>query len=196
MRKIVILFGVFLAIFVLYVLQKSLPTYDDITSPVVVLGKAGEKVTARNFELTVKQLRYARKIKLTAFGNERSYGGADWRLEGLYQLVGQDMKSAYILAEFEAKIDDPEAFAAGACQIALTERGETRWSPQILPPYEVRKARPSLDERSTCGGATIKPLKAGATVKMAEIFRAPADTTKFDLAISWATLRPRYLSLR
>lgn len=129
-------------------------------------------------------------------GKPVRYGGAEWRLEGLYQLVGQDRKSAYVLAEFEAKIDDPAAFAAGACQIALTDRGETRWSPQFLPPYEVRNARPSLDERSTCGGATIKPLKAGVTVKMAEIFRAPADITKFDLVISQATLRPSYLILR
>lgn len=129
-------------------------------------------------------------------GKPVRYGGAEWRLEGLYQLVGKDGKSAYILAEFEAKIDNPEAFAAGACQIALTDRGEKRWSPQFLPPYEVRKARPSLEERSTCGGATIKPIKVGETVKMAEIFRAPVDITKFDLAISSATLRPRYLILR
>lgn len=129
-------------------------------------------------------------------GKPVRYGGAEWRLEGLYQLIGQDKKSAYILAEFEAKIGDPAAFAAGACQIALTDRGERRWSPQFLPPYEVRKARPSIEERSTCGGATIKPIKPGETVKMAEIFRAPADITKFDLAISQATLRPSYLILR
>lgn len=74
MPRIVALLGVFLAILALYVLQKSLPTYGDITSPVAVLGKIGERVTARNFELTVTQLRFARNIKLTAFGNERSYG--------------------------------------------------------------------------------------------------------------------------
>lgn len=129
-------------------------------------------------------------------GKPARYGGAEWRLEGLYQLLAPDRKSAFILAEFEAKIDDPVAFAAGACQIALTDRGEKRWSPQFLTPYEVRKARPSLDERTTCGAATVKPLKAGDTVKMAETFRAPAVITKFDLAISQATLRPAYLILR
>lgn len=129
-------------------------------------------------------------------GKPIRYGGAEWRLEGLYQLIGQDNKSAFILAEFEARIDDPTAFAAGACQIALSDRGERRWSPQFTTPREVRKARPSIDERETCGGATIKPLKAGETVKMAETFRAPADITKFDLAISQVTLRPTYLVLR
>lgn len=129
-------------------------------------------------------------------GKPLHYGSAEWRLEGLYQLIGQDKKSAYILAEFEAKVDDPAAFAAGLCQISLTDRGEKRWSSQFTTPREVRKARPSIDERETCGGATIKPLKAGETVKMKEIFRAPADITKFDLAISQATLRPSYLILR
>lgn len=74
MRKLVTFLGPLCAIFVLYALQKSLPTYGDITSPIVVSGKVGEKVTARNFELTVTQLHLARNIKLTAFGNERSYG--------------------------------------------------------------------------------------------------------------------------
>lgn len=129
-------------------------------------------------------------------GKPVRYGGAEWRLEGLYQLVGQDQKSAFILAEFEAKIDDPAAFAAGPCQIALTDRGEKRWAPQFLTPYDVRKARPSIDERSTCNSAASKPMKPGETVKMAETFRAPAEITKFDLAISQLTSRPSYLILR
>jgi hypothetical protein len=74
MRQLAALFGVSVAIFALYVLQKSLPTYGDITSPIAVFGKTGERVTARNFELTVTQLRFAGNIKLAAFGNERSYG--------------------------------------------------------------------------------------------------------------------------
>lgn len=74
MRKLAASLGIFFAIFALYVLQKSLPTYGDITSPIAVSGRAGEKLAARNFELTVTQLRFARNIKLTAFGNERSYG--------------------------------------------------------------------------------------------------------------------------
>lgn len=74
MRRLVSVLGVFLAIFALYVLQKSLPTYGDITSPIVVPGSIGEKVTARNFELTVTQLGFARNIKLAAFGTERSFG--------------------------------------------------------------------------------------------------------------------------
>jgi hypothetical protein len=129
-------------------------------------------------------------------GKTVSYGGAEWRLEGLYQLRQDDKKSAIILAEFEAKIADPAAFAAGMCRIKLSDRGDKRWLPQFLTPYAVRKARPSIDERVTCGSATIKPLKAGETVKMAETFLAPVDVTKFDLIVSAANVRPAYLVLR
>jgi hypothetical protein len=129
-------------------------------------------------------------------GKTMLYGGAEWRLEGLYQLRQDDKKSAIILAEFEAKIKDPAAFAGGLCRVKLSDRGNRRWAPQFLTPYEVRKARPSIDERVTCGSATIKPLKADETVKMAETFRAPAELTKFDLMISAANYRPAYLILR
>ncbi len=81
-RKLAALLGVFFAIFALYVLQKSLPTYGDITSPIAISGRVGEKLTARNFELTVTQLRFARTVKLTAFGSERSYGTS-----GIWALV-------------------------------------------------------------------------------------------------------------
>jgi hypothetical protein len=82
MRKVAALFGIFLAMFALYVLQKSLPTYGDITSPIAISGKVGEKLSARNFELTVTQLRFARTVKLAAFGSERSYGTS-----GIWALV-------------------------------------------------------------------------------------------------------------
>lgn len=73
MRKFATLLGPLIAIFVLYALQKSLPTYGEITSPIAIYGKAGEKIAARNFELTVTQLHFTRNIKLTAFGKEHSY---------------------------------------------------------------------------------------------------------------------------
>lgn len=129
-------------------------------------------------------------------GKTMSYGGADWRLEGLYQLRQDDKRSAIILAEFEARITDPAAFAAGMCRIKLSDRGDKRWRPLFLTPQEVRKVRPSIDERVTCGSATIQPLKAGETVKMAETFMAPAELTKFDLIVSAANFRPDYLVLR
>ncbi|MGE0241678.1 MAG: hypothetical protein AB7F09_09850 [Parvibaculaceae bacterium] len=129
-------------------------------------------------------------------GRTMSYGGADWRLEGLYQLRQDDKRSAVVLAEFEARIKDPAVFAAGMCRIKLGDRGDKRWLPQFLMPYAVRKARPSVDERVTCGAATIKPLKAGETVKMAETFLTPAELTKVDLIVSAANVRPTYLVLR
>lgn len=74
MRKLATFLGPCIAIFVLYALQRSLPTYGEITSPIATYGRIGEKIAARNFELTVTRLRFARTIRLTAFGKERSYG--------------------------------------------------------------------------------------------------------------------------
>lgn len=133
---------------------------------------------------------------LAETGKAVAYGGAEWRLEGIYQLRQKDDDAAIILAEFEARITDPASFAAGACQIRLSDRGDKRWTPLFLMPAEIRKARASVSDRSTCGGATIKPLKAGDMVKMAEAFSAPAELSKFDLTISQATMRPAFLILR
>lgn len=74
MRKLGAILGIGAAMWILYAVQKTMPTYGGITSPIVVSGRAGERLTARNFELTVKDITLARQIKLAAFGNERAYG--------------------------------------------------------------------------------------------------------------------------
>lgn len=73
MRKLSAILGLGLALLLLYGLQQTLPTYGDITSPIVQSGKAGETLTARDFEFTVKNIRLARRIGLSSFGAERFY---------------------------------------------------------------------------------------------------------------------------
>jgi hypothetical protein len=72
-RRIAAAFSLVLAVALLYGLQKTMPTYGNITSPITVSGKAGEELSARNFEVTVKSIRLAREIKLTSFGRDRVY---------------------------------------------------------------------------------------------------------------------------
>ncbi|MGE0241677.1 MAG: hypothetical protein AB7F09_09845 [Parvibaculaceae bacterium] len=72
-RKLATVLGLGLAVLVLYGLQKTRPGYGEITSPIAVSGKAGEKLSARNFELAVTKIRLARQIKLSAFGKDRHY---------------------------------------------------------------------------------------------------------------------------
>ncbi len=72
-RKLAVIAGLGLAVLLLYGLQKTMPTYGNITSPIALWGKAGEMLRARNFALTVKDIRIAREIKLTAIGRERLY---------------------------------------------------------------------------------------------------------------------------
>lgn len=73
MRKLAQIVGLGLAVLILYGLQKTRPGYGEITSPVVVSGKAGDKLQARNFELTITKISLARQIKLSAFGKDRLY---------------------------------------------------------------------------------------------------------------------------
>lgn len=129
-------------------------------------------------------------------GKAIAYGPAEWRLEGLYGLRQKDSDSVIILAEFEARITDPQAFTNGLCRIHLSDRGEKRWSPLFIVPRDIRKARPSIDERLTCASATLKSWKAGDTVKMAETFAAPAGLKDFELTLSTLNVRPAYLVLR
>jgi len=72
-RKLASVLAIGLAIIILYGLQKTRPGYGEITSPITVSGKAGEKLSARNFELTVTNIRLAREIRLTTFGKDRLY---------------------------------------------------------------------------------------------------------------------------
>jgi hypothetical protein len=72
-RKLVTVFGLIFAVALLYGVQKTMPTYGNITSPIAVSGKAGEKLSARNFDVTVKSIRLAREIKLNRFGRDRLY---------------------------------------------------------------------------------------------------------------------------
>jgi hypothetical protein len=81
-RKLATVLGLGLAILALYGLQKTRPGYGEITSPIAVSGKAGEKLSARNFELKVTNIHFARQIKLTAFGRDRFYSTS-----GIWALV-------------------------------------------------------------------------------------------------------------
>lgn len=74
MRRLVSLLGIGLAMWVLYALQKTMPTYGDITSPIIIAGDSGQTLKARDFEITVEKITLAREIRLSTFGTERAYG--------------------------------------------------------------------------------------------------------------------------
>lgn len=81
-RSGVRLFGYLAAVLILYGLQKTMPGYADITGPIAVTGRVGEKLSARNFALTVDKVSLAREITVETFGRERAY-----TTSGLWALV-------------------------------------------------------------------------------------------------------------
>jgi hypothetical protein len=129
-------------------------------------------------------------------GGTASYGGAEWRLGGLYKLQSPGSSAAIILAEFEAIVSDPAAFTGGPCSVALTDAAGRRWRPVFLMPQAIRKARPEVSDKPTCNTARLGPAAAGQRVVMAEAFTAPSDVVDFDLVISFAGHRPAYLVLK
>ena len=52
----------------LYALQRSMPTYADITRPIAARGSIGEIIAVRGFDLTVENLRVGRRLAYEAYG--------------------------------------------------------------------------------------------------------------------------------
>ncbi|MGI6854179.1 hypothetical protein [Mesorhizobium sp. 1B3] len=76
------LLGFLAAVLILYGLQRTMPGYAEITGPIAVTGGIGDKLSARNFALTVDKVSLAREITVESFGRERTY-----TTSGLWALV-------------------------------------------------------------------------------------------------------------
>jgi hypothetical protein len=115
MRRLISLLGIGLAVWVLYALQKTMPTYGDITSPIIIAGKSGETLKARDFEIAVEKITLAREIRLAAYGSERAYGTSGlWAVvEGKAAAHDQSitLTSATWLAANGARYDASERIA-------------------------------------------------------------------------------------
>lgn len=139
-RKLASALALGLAILVLYGLQKTMPTYGDITSPVALSGRTGEKLSARDFELTVKTIRLARQVKLRSFGKDRIYDTS-----GVWALVEVDaaarnetvtLTSAAWLAPNGARYKASERFSASAPGLLASQRLEPGLPARALVVFE------------------------------------------------------------
>jgi hypothetical protein len=65
--------GVLVAAAILYGMQRTMPYYGEITSPIVVEGKAGERVDAKAFALGIAKIHLARMIKTENYAGEKTY---------------------------------------------------------------------------------------------------------------------------
>ncbi|TIO11246.1 hypothetical protein [Mesorhizobium sp.] len=127
-------------------------------------------------------------------GALQRYAGADWRLTGLARLPGSLPKTAVVLAEFEATVDDPAQLAENRCQVALTDDRGRRWQPAFLPESAVHKAKPAAADKPHCG--LFEGTSTGDTIMMAESFVVPEDAKSLALSVSLSGALPAYLLFR
>lgn len=65
--------GLVAAIAILYSLQQTMPGYADITRPIAVHGAIGDRLMARNFELTATKVTLAQRIVLRTGTREQVF---------------------------------------------------------------------------------------------------------------------------
>lgn len=65
--------GVALAATILYGMQRTTPLYSDITAPVPVAGRQGERVETGDFAIGIANVHLARRVTAPGFGAERSH---------------------------------------------------------------------------------------------------------------------------
>ncbi|TIO11245.1 hypothetical protein [Mesorhizobium sp.] len=65
--------AVLLAAAMLYGMQRTTPLYSDITSPVPVTGRQGERVDTSAFAIGVANVHLAREVTASSFGRDRTY---------------------------------------------------------------------------------------------------------------------------
>ncbi len=129
-------------------------------------------------------------------GAAQRYAGAEWRMTGLSVLPIGSTGRSVVLAEFEARIEDPAVLMESPCVVALTDAGGRRWQPRFTVHRIVREQRPEAAEKPSCGGLTPEQAPAGATVKMAETFVVPADVDGLALSLIKPNALPGNLVLR
>lgn len=127
-------------------------------------------------------------------GTAVNYAGADWRLVSLVKIATRQDGSALVLAELEATVTDKEAFALLPCNVVLSGPGLPNWLPAFPPPRDVRKARPDLADRPSCGTAKVGDIEPGRRILMAESFRLPwMEFERVRLELATPAGRPHYL---
>lgn len=99
-----------------------------------------------------------------------------------------------MLAEFEAKIEEPAVLVESPCIVALTDAGGRRWQPRFTSDPIVRELRPESAEKPRCGA--FEGVQAGATARMAETFVVPAQVDGLALSVTMPNALPGNLVLR
>jgi hypothetical protein len=127
-------------------------------------------------------------------GQKVDYAGAQWTVTRLTRLAGGEGR-AVVLAEFEATIPDPKAFASDPCEIGLSDGEGRTWRPVFLGDPVVRAMYPEAMQRALCGGPSFAEARSGEPVRMAASFSIPASARDLTLSVALLSTLPAYLSV-
>lgn len=72
MRHLVNILAVCLAVVLLYAMQQTKPHYEDLTGPIPAHGRMHETVHARQFEVRLDQVDFARQLTFTQYGQSKT----------------------------------------------------------------------------------------------------------------------------
>jgi hypothetical protein len=184
--------AVALAAVILYAMQRTTPGYGDITAPIAVSGKIGERIDARAYAIGLQNIRLARELRIDSYGKLRAY-----TTSGVWVIVEGAGESKYeSLALTSASWRGPS--------------GIRYWQSQRLPPlpgllggetFEPGLPRPFLivfevPESELAGGAVLlarsalTPLDEEVRVAVGEVkttdIRPAALIKRNDSGLPWS----------
>lgn len=128
-------------------------------------------------------------------GETHQFHGAQWRLTGPSRLKGEFLGTVLVVAEFEARVENPELLAAkGNCMIHLGDSSGRRWFPLFLPEWKVRQALATAAEKPRCG--SLETMAVGRTLAMAEVFLVPDTVENPTLTVRLSSVADQEMRFR
>ncbi|KOF17445.1 hypothetical protein AC244_17570 [Ensifer adhaerens] len=101
---------------VLFVMQHNTPGYGDITSPIAIRGKAGERVEGHAFAYGAANVHLARVVKTESFGRVRDYSSS-----GVWLII----EGAAVAKKESLTLLSAEWLSPGGIRYALSQRFST-----------------------------------------------------------------------
>jgi hypothetical protein len=151
-----------LAVLALAVMQRTAPGYADITRPITVSGKLGERLSGRQFDIRVESVRLGRNLVYEAYGRRQTL-----TTNGVWALLE---------VSAEATTESVSIIAASwqapnGARYAASKRPSTY--PGML---SLRRLEPGLPKRGFILFELPRDQLAGGTVLIARTEFAPLDT--------------------
>jgi hypothetical protein len=160
---------------ILYGLQRTTPGYGEITSPIAVAGKLGERITASAFAIGVAKVHLARTVTAKSVGRTQTFTSS-----GVWVLV-----EGAVEARFESlTLMSAQWLGPNGVRYALSQRFST--VPGILPSQRLEPGLPrpvlmafEIPEGQVSGGTLLvartawTPLEEEVRIEMTGV--APDD---------------------